>query len=110
MESIAEQIETLDSITVPRIVDFLRQCRQWKHYIKDNMRAYLKGDLDNMFGTSLEFPTRTDIVIHQRDIRFLDRMRPFIEEGNCAVFVGSAHMINLRAMLAEAGFSVRKIR
>jgi uncharacterized protein YbaP (TraB family) len=49
-------------------------------------------------------------VIHRRDARFLERMRPFIEEGDCAVFVGSAHMINLRTMLADAGFRVRRAR
>jgi uncharacterized protein YbaP (TraB family) len=110
MESIPEQIETLESITVARIVRFLRQCPLWKRYIKRNVRAYLKGDVDHMFGTSIEFPTRTELVIHRRDARFLERMRPFIEAGRSAVFVGSAHMINLRGMLAEAGFSVRRCR
>jgi len=110
MESIPEQIETLESIPMPRIVNFLRQCRQWNRYIQRNVRAYLKGDVERMFGTSIEFPTRTELVIHRRDTRFLERMRPFIEEGRCAVFVGAAHMINLRGMLAEAGFSVRRRR
>lgn len=110
MESIPEQIETLESIPIPRIVDFLRRCREWDRYIKANVRAYLKGDVDNMFGTSTEFPTRTELVIRRRDARFLERMLPFIEEGGCAVLVGSAHMINLRGMLAGAGFSVRRRR
>lgn len=110
MESIPEQIETLESIRLNRIVRFLRQCRQWNRYIRRNVRAYLKGDVDNMFGTSIEFPTRTELVIHRRDARFLERMRPYIEEGRCAVFVGSAHMINLRGMLAEAGFHVKRGR
>ena len=110
LESIAEQIETLESIPSTRIVSFLRQCRQWKRYIKRNARAYLKGDVDNLFGTSVEFPTRTEMVIHRRDMRFLERMRPFIEKGRCAVFVGAAHMINLRGMLADAGFSIRKCK
>jgi uncharacterized protein YbaP (TraB family) len=110
MESLPEQIETLESIPIPRIVKFLRSCRKWDRYIRRNVRAYLKGDVDNMFGTSIEFPTRTEQVIRHRDARFLERMRPFIEEGRCAVFVGLAHMINLRGMLAEAGFSVRRRR
>lgn len=110
MEDIPEQIETLENIPLARIVDFLRQCRQWDRYIKRNVRAYLQGDVDRMFGTSIEFPTRTELVIHRRDARFLERMRPFVEEGRCAVFVGSAHMIHLRAMLAEAGFHIRRVR
>jgi uncharacterized protein YbaP (TraB family) len=110
MESIPEQVETLESIPMARIVNFLRRCRQWDRYIKRNVRAYLKGDVDRMFGTSIEFPTRTELVIHRRDARFLERMRPCLEEGRCAVFVGSAHMINLRSMLAGAGFSIRRTR
>ncbi len=110
MESIAEQIETLESISLARIVNFLRQCGQWQRFIRRNERAYLKGDVDNLFGTSIEFPTRTELVIHRRDARFLARMRPFIDAGRCAVFVGSAHMIHLRAMLAEAGFRIRRSR
>jgi uncharacterized protein YbaP (TraB family) len=110
MESIPEQIETLESIPMQRIAIFLRNCRLWPRYIRRNVSAYLKGDVDRMFGTSIEFPTRTELVIHRRDARFLERMQPFIEEGRCAVLVGSAHMINLRAMLADAGFSVRRRR
>jgi uncharacterized protein YbaP (TraB family) len=110
METIPEQIETLESIPMPRVVHFLRECRQWDRYIKRNLRAYLKGDVERMFGTSIEFPTRTELVIHRRDARFMERMRPFIEEGCCAVFVGSAHMIDLRGMLAAAGFTIRRAR
>jgi uncharacterized protein YbaP (TraB family) len=108
METIAEQIETLESIPMPRIVSFLGQCSRWLDYIKRSMRAYLKGDLDNMLGTSIEFPTRTELVINRRDASFLERMRPFLEEGRAAVFVGIPHMLNLRHMIAEAGFSVRR--
>ncbi len=61
-----------------------------------------------MMGSSAEFPTRTEYVISRRDQRFRERMRPYLEEGRCAVFVGSAHMINLRHMLMEDGFSVRQ--
>jgi uncharacterized protein YbaP (TraB family) len=110
METIAEQIETLEGIPTPRIVNFLQQCERWGATLKRNVRAYLRGDLDAMLGTSIEFPTRTELVIGRRDARFLERMRPFIEAGGCAVFVGSAHMLNLRHMLVEAGFSVRRCR
>lgn len=110
MESIPEQLETLESIPMARIASFLRSCREWDGYIRRNARAYLKGDVERMFGTSIEFPTRTELVIHRRDARFLDRMRPYLEEGNCVVLVGSAHMINLRGMLADAGYRLRRTR
>ena len=71
-------------------------------------KAYLAGDLEKMMGSSAEFPTRTEHVVGRRDQRFRERMRPWLLEGNCAVFVGCAHMVNLRHMLKEDGFSVRQ--
>jgi len=110
METIAEQIETLESIPFLRVVNFFRLCDRWDGYIKRNVRAYLKGDLEGMMGTSIEFPTRTEQVIHHRDAIFLERMKPFLERGRCAVFVGTAHMLNLLHLLAGAGFRVRRSR
>jgi uncharacterized protein YbaP (TraB family) len=110
METIPEQIETMESIPIPRIVNYFRRCRQWNRYTRLNIRAYLKGDLERMAGTSTEFPTRTELVIHRRDRRFLERMRPFLEEGRSVVLVGSAHLLNLRGMMSEEGFQVRKTR
>jgi uncharacterized protein YbaP (TraB family) len=108
METIEEQIETLEAIPVQRIVDFFRRCRQWDDYTRRNLRAYLRGDLTAMLGTSTEFPTRTEAVIGRRDALFLERMKPFLQEGRCAVFVGAAHLLNLRPMLQEAGFRVSR--
>ncbi|MDE5833772.1 MAG: TraB/GumN family protein, partial [Desulfovibrio sp.] len=73
-----------------------------------NMRAYLAGDLEGMMGSSAEFPTRTEHVIGRRDERFRRRMRPWLERGRCAVFVGAAHLVNIRHMLAEDGFDVEQ--
>ena len=108
MEIISEQIATLESIPIERIVKFFRRCHQWTSYIKKHENAYLKGNLPAMMGTSAEFPSRTEMVINHRDQVFLNRMLPFIQKGNCAVFVGSAHMLNLERMIAEAGFTIRK--
>ena len=108
MESLEEQLDSLGSLPPERVVRFFRACGGWKALSRQNMRAYLAGDLEGMMGSSAEFPTRTEYVISRRDQRFRERMRPYLEEGRCAVFVGSAHMINLRHMLMEDGFSVRQ--
>jgi uncharacterized protein YbaP (TraB family) len=109
MESLEEQIASLESVTVERVAHFFRNAPQWKRYIKRNAAAYLAGDLMAMMGTSTEFPTRTEIVINQRDQRFRERMRPFLEAGRCAVFVGTAHMLGLCPMLEEDGFRLRQV-
>lgn len=108
MESLEEQIDSLGSLPVERVLNFFRACDQWKKRAKTNLHAYLAGDLELMFGSSAEFPTRTEYVIGRRDQRFRERMRPYLEEGRAAVFVGTAHLINLRKMLVEDGFSVRQ--
>lgn len=109
MESIDEQIASLESVPLDRILRFLRGPETWPKRMQQSLRAYLAGDLEHMTGTSTEFPTRTEQVIGVRDQRFRERMRPYIEEGRTAVFVGTAHMINLESMLREDGFAVKKV-
>ncbi|MFH7325847.1 TraB/GumN family protein [Desulfurivibrio sp. C05AmB] len=108
LENITAQVATLERIPMPRVVNFLSNCGSWNRYIRRFVRAYLKGDLESLYGTSVEFPTRTEGVINLRDAVFLQKMKPFIESGSAAVFVGSAHMVNLRRMLADEGFRVRR--
>lgn len=108
MENLEEQLASLESVPVERVLRFFRACEGWKAQSRRNMRAYLAGDLERMMGSSAEFPTRTEYVVNVRDQRFRERMRPYLEEGRCVVFVGAAHLVNLRRMLAEDGFRVRR--
>ncbi|MBQ4567296.1 MAG: TraB/GumN family protein [Desulfovibrio sp.] len=108
MENLEEQLASLNSVPVERVLAYFRDCRSWPVYARRNLRAYLAGDLERMMGSSAEFPTRTGTVISVRDQRFRERMRPWMEEGRTAVFVGAAHMLNLRWMLAEDGFRLRR--
>lgn len=109
METVAEQLASLESAPMDRIVRFLRDCRRWNSYRRRNATAYLAGDLEGMLGTSTEFPSRTEHIIGHRDQRFRERMRPWVERGGAAVFVGSAHVLNLRRMLVEDGFAVQRV-
>lgn len=106
MENLEEQVASLESVPIGRVVDFFRRCEEWPGFIRRNVRTYLAGDLLGMMGSSIEFPSRTERVINFRDERFRRRMRPFLEAGNCAVFVGTAHLMGLIPMLREDGFSV----
>lgn len=108
MENLEEQLESLGSLPVERALNFFRVCHTWPKRAKSNRMAYLAGDLENMMGSSAEFPTRTEHIVGRRDQRFRERMRPFLELGRTAIFVGSAHLVNLRGMLAEDGFTVRQ--
>lgn len=108
MESLDEQLESLGSLPPERALNFFRSCNSWRKRASHNLRAYLAGDLEKMMGSSAEFPTRTEHIVSRRDQRFRERMLPYLENGRAAVFVGSAHMVNLRHMLAEDGFTVRQ--
>lgn len=108
MENLEEQLAALGSLPPERVIRFLRNCRKWGQRARRNRQAYLAGDLEGMMGSSAEFPTHTEHVLDKRDQRFRERMRPWLEEGRTAVFVGSAHMVNLRHMLVEDGFRVRQ--
>ena len=106
MENLEEQLASLDSVPIDRIAHFFRRCDEWPAYMKRNIGTYLNGDLQGMMGSSVEFPSRTEMVIGHRDERFRQRMRPFLEAGDCAVFVGAAHLLGLIPMLREDGFTV----
>lgn len=108
MENLEEQLASLNSVPIERVLTYFRNCREWKLYSRRNLKAYLAGDLEGMMGSSAEFPTRTGTIISVRDQRFRERMRPYLEEGRTAVFVGAAHLLNLRWMLAEDGYTLRR--
>ncbi len=110
MESLEEQLASLNSVPPDRVVRYFQNCHRWPAMIKRNVKSYLAGDLMRLMGTSAEFPTRTETIISKRDERFRQRMRPFMEQGRCVVFVGTAHMLNLRNMLTEDGFTLRQVR
>jgi uncharacterized protein YbaP (TraB family) len=110
MESVDEQTASLESVPMDRILNFLRRPEDWKRRMGQSLSAYLDGDLMRMLNTGTEFPTRTNTVIGLRDQRFRERMMPYIEQGRAAVFVGTAHMLNLEKMLREDGFTVTQAR
>ncbi len=110
MESLEEQLASLNAVPPERVVRYFQNCHLWPKMIKRNVRAYLRGDLLGQMGSSAEFPTRTHTIINKRDERFRRRMRPYLEQGRAAVFVGTAHMLNLRTMLAEDGFTLTQVQ
>lgn len=110
METHEEQMASLGSIPPERIISFFRQCGQWPSFSRSNMRHYLLGDLGGMFGTSTEFPTLgVRGVLSVRDVRFVQRMMPFLEKGRSITFVGSAHMLGMRRLLRDAGVKVTRV-
>ncbi len=67
MESLEEQLASLNSVPAERVIRFFKNCNQWRKMIKENVKVYLQGDLLKLMGTSAEFPNRVREVIDDRE-------------------------------------------
>lgn len=110
LETIAEQVRVLEKIPPERMIHFLKKVRHWDEYSAAYVRVYLRGALaDWMAGTS-DFPSRCPPVIDDRDRIFFDRMQPFLQKGETAVFLGAPHLWGVNRMLENAGYRVKQVR
>jgi len=110
LETIEEQLEALDGIPFERIVDYLNNFRSWERFSQHHRKQYLKGSLDGLLNITIEFPTRCPSIIGHRDPVFFERMKPYVDAGEAAVFVGTTHVRGLTKMLEEDGFNVSQSR
>lgn len=105
LETIEEQIATLERIPLARMADFLKNV-DWESYRRDYVRHYLGGDIAALMDMARAFPTFCEPVIEARDPVLLERMVPFLERGNAVAFVGITHCGGLAALLRARGYAV----
>jgi uncharacterized protein YbaP (TraB family) len=110
LETIEEQLDALDGIPFERIVDYLNNFRSWGKFSRYHRNQYLKGSLDGLLNITQLFPTRCSSIIDNRDPVFFERMMPYIDAGNTAVFVGTTHIRGITKMLEEGGFKVTQYK
>jgi hypothetical protein len=109
LETIEEQVQVLDKIPLERMIGFLKKVPQWDEYSQAYVQVYLKGALaDWMAGTS-DFPSRCSPVIDDRDRVFYQRMQPFIQKGQTAVFLGAPHLHGVNRMFENEGYLVKQV-
>jgi hypothetical protein len=109
LETIEEQVLVLDQIPIERMIRFLKKVRQWDEYSQAYVQVYLNGALaDWMAGTS-DFPSRCAPVIDDRDRVFYQRMQPFIQKGQTAVFLGAPHLHGVNRMFENEGYLVNQV-
>lgn len=109
LETMDEQIEVLENLSLDNIVNFVNRISEWEHYTKDFTQCYLDGNLDQVTSNPYKFPTRSPDVIQRRDAILLDRMLPHLEQGSVAVFVGVPHVHGIRRMLTQKGLFVEQV-
>ena len=110
LETIAEQVQVLEQIPLERMIRFLKKVRHWDEYSDAYVQVYLRGALaDWMAGTS-DFPSRCPPVIDDRDKVFFERMKPFLQKGETAVFLGAPHLWGVNRMLENDGYLIKQLR
>jgi uncharacterized protein YbaP (TraB family) len=110
METIEEQIEVLETVSRDQIIDFLKRVDQWRSYTGDFVKWYLAGDLEKIYSNPYRFPTRSPLVIEDRDKIFYERMLNYLEKGDAAAFVGIPHVMGISRMLCADGYEVRQMQ
>ncbi|MBO4300807.1 MAG: TraB/GumN family protein [Desulfovibrio sp.] len=110
METIDDQLASLESIPLERICRFLRHPETWRRHRRQSLQAYLAGDIEKMQGTGTEFPSRTERVISVRDEVFLAAMLTHFAQGSAVALAGTAHLFRLRDMLRDHGFRLRQLQ
>ncbi len=106
LESLEEQLEVLDTIPLHRILNHFNSVASWKTYKDNFMRYFLSGDLTELLSLTDHFPTRTPIVISQRDCKMFERLLPFVEEKPTLACVGVPHIPRLNHLFCHAGYEV----
>jgi hypothetical protein len=105
LETIDEQIATLEAIPLERIVAFIAQA-DWHAYRDDFVRRYLGGDLDGLMATARAFPRSREASHGGREGRLTERLLPAIEEGGACVFVGVTRVPGVVAGLRARGCEI----
>jgi hypothetical protein len=110
LETIQEQLDALDGIPFERIVDYLNNFKSWGSFSRHHRKQYLRGSLDGLLNITTSFPTRCASIIDNRDTVFFERMMPYIDAGDTAVFLGTTHIRGITKMLEKDGFKVTQYR
>ena len=106
LETIEDQLATLDGIPFERIVNYLNHIGHWKAYKGMFAKAFLAGDLGQFVSMTGEFPTRCESILATRDPIFFKGIKTFFEQGKTTAFVGVAHIPGIRKRFLEEGYRV----
>jgi len=109
LESLEEQIQTLESIPLERIRDFLKAADRWSKYSDHYAKLYLQGRLEDLLELSASFPSRCEQVIDRRDRVLYHRMGNYLAKGGALAMVGTPHTRAILKWLEEDGFSVEQM-
>jgi len=106
LETIDEQVEALEGVPFERFVTFLKKIDLWDEHTKRHVQSYQNGGLEEIMSGTSEFPTRCPSIIENRDPRFYERMKPYLEKAETVAFIGTAHIPGLKKLFLRDGYKV----
>ena len=106
LETIEDQLNTLDSIPFERIVNYFNRFDDWSAHKELFSKIYLEGHLPNYLSITSEFPTRCESVIGKRDPIFFQGIKTFFEKGRTTAFVGVGHIPGIQKMFLDEGYHI----
>ena len=108
LETIADQLATLDGIPFDRIVRYFNQYRSWNNHRDFFSRVYFAGDLESRLSKTGDFPTRCEEVIGRRDPIFFRGIRNAFQRGPAAAFIGIGHIPGVIQRFRADGCIIRE--
>lgn len=109
LETIEEQIATLDAIPLERFVAFVAGT-DWEAYYEEYVRRYLAGDLEGVMAVARTFPSYCEPVIERRDPVLAERLLPEFGAGEACAFIGVTHIPGVAARLRAEGCELTQLR
>ncbi len=111
LETLQEQLAVFDSLNnkdqIALLTDTLDNWPLLHDMNEQLIKAYVAGDLDEIYRRSLEVQSRDhelsqrlrDTLIDQRNIRMLNRMLPRLKKGRSFIAVGALHLPGKKGLL-----------
>ena len=109
LETIDEQVAALEGVPFERFVTFLKKIDLWDEYTKRHVQSYQRGGLEEIMSGTSEFPTRCPSIIENRDPRFYERMKPYLDKAETVAFLGTAHIPGLKKLFLRDGYKVDQV-
>jgi uncharacterized protein YbaP (TraB family) len=109
IETLEEQLEVLDNISLERIARLLNDVKNWDAYNREYVKLFLDGELEKLVKLTSRFATRGPVVIGARDQIQFERMKPVFAQEDALAFVGFPHIPGVTQLFLDDGYAVTQV-
>lgn len=109
LETIEEQIASLEGIPIEKIVSFLKKIDFWPELAKNYACLYAAGNIEALLANTKDFPTRCPAIVEDRDPVMFNRLRSIFGEGEGVAFLGTVHIPGISKRWQQEGYEIKQI-